>query len=316
MKRVVLFWLAAAGVLMAANVAINGFRDLSRITAPSNPTSGFLRLFANNATGKLACLDNSGADCMPSSGVTPLVNTYASVSAASCSVGQLGLLTNSAYSGVCTAANVWSWLWHGRLVTPPPTAGWTWTNQGGSTNNSTAGPLFLVISGTPTSWRLYTRNVPGATPWTVYTSSVVDGFTESTSASTDGTGICLADGSGKFTATYMLIQNAAGDYGLAIENWTNITTFSADVLAVTHNTDPRRPWGRLAQNLDMNIAISDDGANLHFYVFPDDTYANKYELISVPRTSFFAAGPTIIGPCMRSSSTQGSTMTLMDYTAQ
>jgi hypothetical protein len=46
----------------------NSYHDVTRIVAPSNPASGSLRLFANNATGKLACLDSSGADCMPSGG--------------------------------------------------------------------------------------------------------------------------------------------------------------------------------------------------------------------------------------------------------
>ncbi len=47
---------------------LSGYVDSTRITAPSNPSSGNLRVFANNSTGKLACLDSSGADCMPSGG--------------------------------------------------------------------------------------------------------------------------------------------------------------------------------------------------------------------------------------------------------
>jgi hypothetical protein len=46
----------------------SGYFDVTRITAPANPSAGNLRLFANNATGKLACLDNAGADCMPAGG--------------------------------------------------------------------------------------------------------------------------------------------------------------------------------------------------------------------------------------------------------
>lgn len=48
--------------------SFSGYFDAVRITAPSNPASGSLRLFANNTSGKLACLDNAGADCMPSGG--------------------------------------------------------------------------------------------------------------------------------------------------------------------------------------------------------------------------------------------------------
>jgi hypothetical protein len=48
--------------------SFSGYFDAARISAPSNPSSGNLRLFANNSTGKLACLDSSGVDCMPSGG--------------------------------------------------------------------------------------------------------------------------------------------------------------------------------------------------------------------------------------------------------
>jgi hypothetical protein len=61
----------------------SGYYDVARISAPSNPGSGNLRLFANNGTGKLACLDNSGADCMPSAGGgSGTVNTGASTALA------------------------------------------------------------------------------------------------------------------------------------------------------------------------------------------------------------------------------------------
>ena len=48
---------------------LSTYNDVLRITAPSNPASGYLRIFANSSTGKLACLDSSGSDCMPTGGV-------------------------------------------------------------------------------------------------------------------------------------------------------------------------------------------------------------------------------------------------------
>src|SRR5262249_55922563 len=50
------------------NQFLSRYSDWKRITTPANPPSGSLRLFANDSTGKLACLDASGADCMPSGG--------------------------------------------------------------------------------------------------------------------------------------------------------------------------------------------------------------------------------------------------------
>lgn len=50
------------------NGFLASYSDWKRITVPANPAAGSLRLFANNATGKLACLDSAGADCMPNGG--------------------------------------------------------------------------------------------------------------------------------------------------------------------------------------------------------------------------------------------------------
>lgn len=49
-------------------VKFGDYQDLFRISAPTNPASTELRVFANDATGKLACLDSTGADCMPDGG--------------------------------------------------------------------------------------------------------------------------------------------------------------------------------------------------------------------------------------------------------
>jgi hypothetical protein len=43
-----------------------GAMDVTTMTAPSNPASGFQRIYANSSTGKFACLDSSGANCFPS----------------------------------------------------------------------------------------------------------------------------------------------------------------------------------------------------------------------------------------------------------
>jgi parallel beta-helix repeat protein len=48
--------------------AFNGYFDVAKISAPSNPAAGNFRVFANTTTGKLACLDSAGADCMPAGG--------------------------------------------------------------------------------------------------------------------------------------------------------------------------------------------------------------------------------------------------------
>ena len=68
-------WTSVFKADQSGNVTIPGtltqgsYTDITRISAPSNPSSGSLRLFANNSTGKLGCLDSSGVNCFPSATV-------------------------------------------------------------------------------------------------------------------------------------------------------------------------------------------------------------------------------------------------------
>jgi hypothetical protein len=45
------------------------------IAAPPNPVAGSLKLYANSGTGKLACLDTAGADCLPSATVSGILGS-------------------------------------------------------------------------------------------------------------------------------------------------------------------------------------------------------------------------------------------------
>lgn len=79
----------------------SGFFDQTRIAAPANPSAGSLRLYSDNATGKLACLDSAGADCMPSAGSA----AWSSLSAPS---GNLSLAMST---------NVTAFTWAGNFTT-------------------------------------------------------------------------------------------------------------------------------------------------------------------------------------------------------
>lgn len=50
---------------LVAQTTVNGVRDWVRISPPASAPAGKLRQYANSATGKLACVDESGGDCMP-----------------------------------------------------------------------------------------------------------------------------------------------------------------------------------------------------------------------------------------------------------
>jgi len=80
----------------------SGYADHTRISAPSNPSAGSLRVFANNTTGKLACLDSSGADCMPSAGG---------------SVALSSITDPSGNSTLAMSTNLIAWTWAGNYST-------------------------------------------------------------------------------------------------------------------------------------------------------------------------------------------------------
>lgn len=73
--------LAVAGILLFACVTllfavtqVNGvlvflsYFDMAKISTPSNPAAGYLRLYANTTTGQIACVDSSGSSCIATGG--------------------------------------------------------------------------------------------------------------------------------------------------------------------------------------------------------------------------------------------------------
>lgn len=51
---------------LAFGMLVKGYIDLASMSAPASPDSGRMRLYADSGTGKLACKDSAGANCMPS----------------------------------------------------------------------------------------------------------------------------------------------------------------------------------------------------------------------------------------------------------
>lgn len=301
-----------ASLLMAAT--LNGYLDIARIAAPSNPAAGSLRLYANSSSGDLACLDSSGGDCLPGGGgggAAPAVGTFATVSGAACTLSQLGLLTDSVYSGVCITGPSWRWLLGSLLVTPPASSGWTWTNQGGSTAATSGGALLLTMAGSPGQWRQYMRAVPMATPFTVYLRFSHIDLTSLAATLNEGPGVCFGDGSGKFEVLAPLNQLTT-NIGLLVEDWTNTSSFAGGVTSITGEMD--YPAGRVAIQNNEHFRLVDDGTNLTYSVAVDGR--TWVPIATVSRTAFFAAGPTTYGICWRSTTAQGSYVLVTDDTEQ
>lgn len=73
-KLLLSVFLPVCALVLLGAVSVNGVKlfesyvDFTLISAPSNPTKGFLRFFGNTSTTKMACLDSTGASCLPSGG--------------------------------------------------------------------------------------------------------------------------------------------------------------------------------------------------------------------------------------------------------
>lgn len=60
----ILFILGICVPIILLGAAVIGYQDWQlRGSAPSNPASGYLRMWADNSAGKFKCLDHSGAAC-------------------------------------------------------------------------------------------------------------------------------------------------------------------------------------------------------------------------------------------------------------
>ena len=66
------------------------FIDVTNIAPPSAPAASHARLYFRTSTGKLACIDNASADCMPASGGGS-GTTYKEFIAGTCQLGVAGL---------------------------------------------------------------------------------------------------------------------------------------------------------------------------------------------------------------------------------
>lgn len=54
--------------LKLRNETYTGYSDMTAIAAPSNPSAGLIRVYADSGTGNLTCLTSAGGNCLPGSG--------------------------------------------------------------------------------------------------------------------------------------------------------------------------------------------------------------------------------------------------------
>ena len=67
---------SAANVMTGLNTFDLGYIDINDVTAPSSPSAGYLRFYADSADGQLKCKNSSGTSCLSSGGGAPTSATY------------------------------------------------------------------------------------------------------------------------------------------------------------------------------------------------------------------------------------------------
>jgi hypothetical protein len=133
---------------------------------------------------------------------TPTYDTYATIAALTPAVGDTAQATDGpGYHFVCYSAGVWTVDYRGMVVTPPPSTGWSWINQGGATLTTVGGaqkltaPLEAYAASRFRGVKRARPSDPTTTPYFVEMALLIsaqsdNGSKESAAAGfTDGTGI-------------------------------------------------------------------------------------------------------------------------------
>ncbi len=202
-----------------------------------------------------------------------------------CTDGTTFYLSDSLYTVVCNPANTFSYF-HGPLkVTPPPSAGWTWDNQGaGGTVDSTYGYESLYLERQATAVKLRYRAAP-ATPY-VATALILSDANYGGNWSSTQSGPVLAfrqSTTGKLV-NFIICTNFTF---IGVSNYTDSATFSGDVKVVANVT------GTTIQNPKW-MRIEDDGTDLKFYTSIDGQHWSLF--LSTARGAFMTLSGGVTGP--------------------
>lgn len=209
-------------------------------------------------------------------------DTYANIQLLTPAVGDQATATDmEELQAICFSAGTWTWTWRGVQMTIPPTAGWSWVNQGGATI-STNGPVqTLDVPGViSVQARLRVRSCP-ATPWTLRAWLIdVRG-----SGGTDE-GLVLRESSTGEVYRFGWWLNNANARGLAL--YWHTSASGAGTAIVTN----RRIECNFSQGNQIGLEIEDNGTNL---IFKSITPGGTYTWLSEGRTTRMAGGPDEFG---------------------
>jgi hypothetical protein len=204
-----------------------------------------------------------------------------------CTDGTAFSLTDSLYRIVCDPTNTFNYFYNGIKVTPPPSAGWTWEEQGASTVDSTYGFEYLYL---PKAGADVVRNrnrAAPATPYTLKAGLLFDTNTCNLATRTNNNafmGIGFREsGTGRLIAIEAGGVSSTGHF--AWRKWNSATSASSTYVVIEDGTVIlyERP-------VILWLAIRDDGTNLTPYASIDGVHWQAFD-IARARNDFFTTGP-------------------------
>lgn len=199
------------------------------------------------------------------------VGTYANLPASGMKAGDRYICTDGPYSFVYTGS-IWQAFACGNPVTVPPSAGWSWANQGSSTVTASAGMQYFVLTAIGADGlRGYMRSA--TSPFTLTLGVIQQAVVGSTDPQF-GWGILLTDGTKYINFHLVDFSGQGAGYRATLTKWTNTTTSSANynVWAASANTSLNGAlWGRplwyrvVVDSSNFTWHISFDGFNWQQY---------------------------------------------------
>jgi hypothetical protein len=172
-------------------------------------------------------------------------------------------------------------------VTAPSAGSFTWGNQGSATATANAGgALYLTAPTNSGSHNLnFLYKATPATPWSVIAGYVITPNFKSDSVD-DLTiaGLALRESGTNEIISFSFGHNGGVQDGTEyITKWDSYTSINGNYVAQPFGPLPPVIW----------VKLSDDGANLTFYISPDGQ--NFSQVWQKSRTDFFTSGPNQVG---------------------
>lgn len=276
MKRQLLVMLAALAGLAAILRMVPPGPVHAQPTFPAFPRTyvDTATPVTNPATGTTTAYTKNGTVC----GLSPLgVET--------CTGSGGGVTFAAPY--VTSGANVFGPDW---TLTAPPLTGWTFDNQGSSTNDTAKGydyGHFAPNAGAAAIRMLY-RSAP-ATPYSI--TVLLAGSPAPASAGAENMmAFGFRDAAGKWET--IMLGTTTNNFGLLVTRWTSSTTFSSNV----YTGGVAIAASLLLMNQGLFVKVVDDGTNITFNLSPDG--GNHFQQVySELRGAFFTGtpGPNAVG---------------------